>query len=320
LLINLIVQGVFGVRIATFNCENLFARYKFKKNVDPTALDGFSINNLAFDLLDEDEKQITARAISEVNADVIALMEVENLTILDRFTSKYMKKLGYKESLLIDSHDPRGIDVALLSKYPIISARTHRNDHTEIPKSKWPWLFSRDCLEVLLDIDGKPLTLYINHFKSMLDTKAKNSEEARTNTKPKRLEQAKKVAKIVDSKWKDIDYNGNFIVLGDLNDYPGEGTSLDILLNHPGLVNVVERLPADEQWTHFYAKAKEYKQLDYIFLSKSLADENSGKPEIMRKGIAKKAVKYTGPRFEEVGNKKPVASDHATVYMDIELS
>lgn len=84
-------------------------------------------------------------------------------------------------------------------------------------------------------------------------------------------------------------------------------------------MNVVGRLPADEQWTHFYAKAKEYKQLDYIFLSKSLADKNPGKPEMMRKGLAKKAVKYTGPRFDEVGDVKPVASDHAAVYMDIEL-
>jgi len=307
------------MRLATFNCENLFARYKFKKNVEPTALDGFSINDLAFDLLDEDEKLITAKAISEVNADVIALMEIENITILDRFTSKYMKDLGYKESLLIDSHDPRGIDVALLSKYPIISAKSHRNDHTAVLKSSWPWLFSRDCLEVVVDVDGKSLTLYVNHFKSMLDTKAKNSEEARANTKPKRLEQAKKVVEIVDSQWKDKNYNGNFAVLGDLNDYPGEGTSLDILLKHPGLVNVVERLPADEQWTHFYAKAKEYKQLDYIFLSKSLAEKNPGKPEIMRKGLAKKAVKYTGPRFDEVGDVKPVASDHAAIYMDIDL-
>ena len=307
------------MRIATFNCENLFARYKFKKNVDPTALDGFSINDTAFDLLDEDEKKITAEVISEVNADIIALMEVENLTILDRFTSKFMKKLGYKESILIDSHDPRGIDVGLLSKYPIISVRTHRNDHTAVPKSQWPWLFSRDCLEVLIDVDGKPLTLYVNHFKSMLDTKAKNSEEARGNTKPKRVEQAKKVVEIIDSQWKDKNYNGNFAILGDLNDYPDKETSLKSLLDHQGLVNIIGRLSTDDQWTHFYAKAKEYKQLDYIFLSKSLADKNPGKPGIMRKGIAKKAVKYTGPRFDEVGDVKPVASDHAAVYIDIEL-
>ncbi|WP_321421758.1 endonuclease/exonuclease/phosphatase family protein [uncultured Methanobacterium sp.] len=306
------------MRIATFNCENLFARYKFKKNVDPTALDGFSVNDTAFDLLDEDEKKITAEVISDVNADVIALMEVENITILDRFTSKYMKNVGYTESILIDSHDPRGIDVGLLSKHPIISVRTHRNDHSSVI-SQWPWLFSRDCLEVVIDVDGKLLKLYVNHFKSMLDTKAKNSDEARANTKPKRVEQAKKVVEIVDSEWKDKNYQGNFAVLGDLNDFPDKETSLESLLNHPGLVNVVGRLPADEQWTHFYAKAKEYTQLDYIFLSKSLADKNQGKPEIMRKGIAKKAVNYTGPRFDEVGDVKPVASDHAAVYMDIEL-
>lgn len=305
------------VKIATFNCENLFFRYNFKESKKATKEEGFLINQLAFDFLDPEEKTITGAAIDEVNADIIALEEIESLNVLDKFDDKFVEKTDYEYKVLIDGHDPRQIDVAVMSKYPIVSVRTHRNEHSTLPKVTW--LFSRDCLEVEIDVDGKPLFLYVNHFKSMLDMKAKSSAEGRANTRPHREEQVKRVKEIIDERWKDKNYQGNFVVLGDFNDYPGEGTALDDLLKHPGLVNVVGRLPPEEQWTHFYAKEKDYKQLDYILLSKSLAEKNTGQPSIMRKGLAKKAEKYKGPWLDNVGETKPVASDHAAVYMDIEL-
>jgi len=296
------------MRLATFNCENLFARYKFRQNIDPTKSDGFTTNELAFGVFDENEKKITAQAINEVNADVIALQEIESFSVLDHFTSAYLKKMDYKHSILIASHDPRHINVAVLSRYPITSVRTHRDEKNA---SKKKWLFSRDCLETEVEVDGKNLILYVNHFKSML--------MGREKSKDRRMEQVQRVVEIVESKWKEKDFTGNFAVLGDFNDYPGEGTSLEPLLQHYGLENVVERLPPEEQWTHFYTKGKEYRQLDYILLSKSLAQLNTGTPVIMRKGMPKRAEKYTGPRFNEVGEDRPKASDHAPLFMDLNL-
>ena len=45
------------IRIGTFNCENLFARYKFNSNVDPAnaAKNGFDINMTKFTILREPE-------------------------------------------------------------------------------------------------------------------------------------------------------------------------------------------------------------------------------------------------------------------------
>ena len=110
-----------SVRIATFNVENLLARYRFKDNFDPAGEDGFSINNLAFSLYNDEEKRLTAKAIKAVDADIICLQEVENLEVLERFNSRYLggkKEKKYKYRMLIDSHDPRRIDVAVLSRYP----------------------------------------------------------------------------------------------------------------------------------------------------------------------------------------------------------
>jgi len=36
-----------------------------------------------------------------------------------------------------------------------------------------------------------------------------------------------------------------------MNDYPGEDTSLEKLLSHDGLENVLDRLPEDDRWTNF---------------------------------------------------------------------
>lgn len=261
------------MRLATFNCENLFARYKFRSNFDPTGSDGFTINDLAFDIYDETEKQITAQAIKEVDADIIALQEIESLPVLDRFNSRYLGGMRYRHRILIDSYDPRGIDVAILSRFPIVSIRSYRNERNS---SNTGFLFSRDCLEAEIDASGKQLIVYVNHFKSMIET--------RNATKARRAEQAGRVAAIVNQRWQGKNFEGNFIVLGDLNDYPDANTSLNALLKHPGLVNVVKRLPEAEQWTHYFAGANEYKQLDCLFLSTSLANLNQNAPDIMRMG------------------------------------
>ena len=58
----------------------------------------------------------------------------------------------------------------------------------------------------------------MNHFKSMV--------EGRDVTHARRKEQAERLAAIVNTCWKRGGYNGNFVVPGDLNDYPEGATSL----------------------------------------------------------------------------------------------
>jgi hypothetical protein len=136
------------------------------------------LNKVAYDFCDEEEKTITANAIDKVNADInISLQEVESLRLLDKFDKELLKETEYNYKMLIDGKDPRRINVALMSKYPIVSAKTHRNELSSL--SKKTWLFSRDCLKVEIDVDGKPIFLYVNHLKSMLDM---NCKKRRRNT------------------------------------------------------------------------------------------------------------------------------------------
>lgn len=296
------------VRVATFNVENLFARYRFRDNVNPNIDDGFTRNDLAFQIHNDDAKRITARAIRSVNADVLCLQEVENLSVLERFNSRYLGGMRYRYRMLIDSHDPRYIDVAVLSRYPFEFVKSHRDRRN---RANTTWLFSRDCLEVDVNVNGDVLSLYVNHFKSMIRTRAE--------TRARRLEQATAVRNIVNDWWRSANFAGNFVVLGDFNDYPGAGTALRPLLNHPHLVNVVNRLPANQRWTHYWAGGGQYRQLDYLLLSDLLADQNSGRPVIERRGLPWRAERYGGQRFDDVGDSEPKASDHCPLYIDLDL-
>ena len=87
----------------------------------------------------------------------------------------------------------------------------------------------------------------------------------------------------------------------------------------------MNRKPLDERWTHYFAGntscglPRSFRQLDYILLSKALAENSNAEPEIIRKGLPKAADKYMGPRFEGIGLKQPKASDHCPIVMDIKI-
>ena len=68
---------------------------------------------------------VLAATIRQVNhgagADIIAMQEVENVSILDRLRSEKLADLGYQPAILVEGTDNRGIDVAILSKLPLAS-------------------------------------------------------------------------------------------------------------------------------------------------------------------------------------------------------
>lgn len=308
------------IRIATYNCENLFARFKFNKNIDPdkASKDGFDINMTNFQILNETEKKLTAKVINEIDADVIALQEVENLEVLKRFRSDRLKSLKYTFAIVIDGNDPRRIDVAVLSRFPLI-ARSHQH-----VRDGSAFLFSRDCLEVDVLANGKVLTLFVNHFKSMLDKK--NPSQGRKNTRPKRVKQAAGVKKIVQDRFGSSPGSAPWAVLGDLNDFLGtaQGTTSGIadLVTWPEIENVVDRLPVAQRFTHFFEGAPtgdpRVRQLDYLLLSSSLAGATGALPTIERRGLSTNATEVPGARFPGV-TKNIVASDHCPVAIDINL-
>ena len=75
----------------------------------------------------------TARVISEVNADIIGIVEAEDRISLDKFNRQVMKNVGgtpYKQVMVIDGNDERGIDVGIMTKvgYTISTIVSHIYD------------------------------------------------------------------------------------------------------------------------------------------------------------------------------------------------
>jgi len=305
-----------AVRLATFNVENLFARWKFDANVDPDEAieDGWAVDKTKFDRYSDADKEITGEAIRALKADVLALQEVENVDTLKHFRGDYLggpSKYPYVAG--IDGNDPRLIDVVVMSRLPIVAVRS--NQHLKTPGNARSELFSRDCLEVTIATpdDGR-LLLFVQHFKSMMG--------GRKQTRERRVVQAQAVKRIVEERLGPSPGDHPFAILGDFNDYLEDGdgttTAIDDLVGWDQVENVVTRRPADDQWTHYYKQGGgEYRQLDYLLLSSSLAQASPAAPEIMRKGMPLRATKYTGPRFDKIGRDRPKASDHCPVVMDV---
>jgi endonuclease/exonuclease/phosphatase family metal-dependent hydrolase len=319
------------VRIGTFNAENLFARFRFHgvreryrkpdgtwgyryRDYTPEELrdvvkEGWTVDRTRFKPFSGESRQLTAQAVKAIKADILGLQEIEGMDTLKRSVAQFGVRQEYMYKVVIDGNDPRLIDVALLSRYPLAHIRTHQFERTRGGRS---FIFSRDCLEVGVQISEHTiLPLFVNHFKSMIG--------GRAQTMARRKVQAEAVVRILKERFGEDPGKAAWVVLGDLNDYlPSAG--LEPLLGQPWLENVVERLPEPERWTHYYDGKKEYRQLDYILLPKTLARTNlDAVPQIERGGLPRRATQYTGPRFPGVGQNEPKASDHCPVVIQIDI-
>ncbi len=105
-----------ALRLATYNVENLFDEVD-----DPT------LNGEQDDLpmaKPAPQREAIAAAIRAVDADVIALEEIESKDALVWFRDLYLSDLGYEYVESIDAGDDRGIENGVLSRFPISNART----------------------------------------------------------------------------------------------------------------------------------------------------------------------------------------------------
>jgi endonuclease/exonuclease/phosphatase family metal-dependent hydrolase len=257
--------------------------------------------------VNEMARESTIRTIKAVKADVMCVVEVENRLMLEEFNRKGLgtgAKGRFDEAMCIDGNDKRGIDVGLLSRFPIRSVRPHIYDGTTKSRT-----FSRDCPEMDLDLgNGRVLHVLSNHFVSKM-----NGDKPESKARRKR--QAQAVADILSGY--DLD-NDLVVVAGDLNDTP-DSAPLAPLLRLPGLHDVLElQFGADmsQRWTYKYKN--ELNQIDYLLVSKPL------KEAFVAAGIERRGIhgiqSVTGEApFPSVTSWTTAASDHGAVWADFAL-
>ena len=238
------------VRLATFNVENLMARFDFddRRRNEDRVLRLYDIEGDAeyrdaerarAIALTDDMRQHSALAIADTAADIVCLQEVENLETLEAFEYGYLYKMigrGYRTKIWREGNDKRGIDVAVLAREvtedgraievdDVIShkrlsygdaglfsrALPRRIDH---PNER---VFRRDLLEVRLAVGGVPLSVFVSHFKAMGGPREDDDGGrivGRDWTMPIRVAEAKAMRAIIEAS-----DAVNWVVCADLNDY-----------------------------------------------------------------------------------------------------
>lgn len=161
------------------------------------------------------ELERLAASIRALNADVIAVEEVENRFYLERFVNVFLPEMGYRDVVLFEGNDGRGIDVGLISRIPVGEVRSRR--HLRFPgHSGGEARFNRDVLAVTLEPkDADPFEVWVVHLKS--------NSGGREAAEPIRLAEARELRRLLDEELTD-NPEAQIIVTGDFNDTPESAT------------------------------------------------------------------------------------------------
>lgn len=144
--------------IAFWNIENLFDIVDDpNKNDDEFSIGGRK--NVTSEIYDLKIKH-SAEVLLDLNADILGLCEVENLSVLQDLNRSFAKR-DY-DIIHYDSPDERGIDNVLLydkSRFKVLNSRPIRNSLNNKDKT-------RDILYVLGQFQSDTLHIFVNHWPS----------------------------------------------------------------------------------------------------------------------------------------------------------
>ena len=191
--------------IAFWNLENLF---DFEDDPDNPGDDEFLPEKEWDEARYLRKLDHLARAIDSLDAQLLAVCEVENRRVLEDLISQPALAEQNWSIAHIDSPDHRGIDLALLFRQPF-SLDGQATLHTiDLGGNASP---TRGVLEVPVKAGGRPLTVLVNHWPSRYGGAEKSA--------PRRAAAAQTVRKITDQRLAD-DHDRDLIIVGDLNDDP----------------------------------------------------------------------------------------------------
>ncbi len=289
-----------SVRLATYNVENLF------DDQDDPALSGkYEDKDLAKPV---GELRGAAAAIRALDADVLAVEEIESIDALRWFRDHWLKDLGYEYIASVDAGDERGIEQGVLSRYPITGIKNWpglalEGVHPEkAPDAEAgsPLKLHRSPLKVEVVLGGEGntaqvLTLFVVHHKS--GAKSAYWREA----------EAKKVVELVHAE--EAASPGRAIaILGDFNATPDQSSVGTYLTG--GFIDVfADRVQGDPAWiTHESGRT-----IDLILGNRALVEHIAGGSHFVLGVPARPA----GSDWKTTPPPEGYGSDHYPVAVDL---
>jgi endonuclease/exonuclease/phosphatase family metal-dependent hydrolase len=226
-----------AVRVATWNVHDLFDAED--RMVPPGAEDEVPAPGEV-----EEKLLALAAVLAAVDADLVLLQEVENRAVLGRLATL----AGYPEARLVEGTDPRGIDVAALSRLPIERYVSHLGERDGAGRPLWP----RDCVELHARAGGRAIVVVGTHLSSAV-----------SDGGARRAEQARRVREIADAA-RAADPAALVLAGGDLNDLPTSAPLAPLLADGAWL----DRAPAGAiTWSGASGSAR----LDYLLVAREQA-------------------------------------------------
>jgi endonuclease/exonuclease/phosphatase family metal-dependent hydrolase len=266
--------------------------------------------DLTVEQVNEISTRNTAKVISEVNADVLGVIEAESRPALVHFSNDLMPVPGgtpYDHIMLIDGNDDRGIDVGLMTRknFEIVSIVSHVDDQDDEGQ-----IFSRDCAQFEVKTPkGNSLFVLVNHFKSK-----GFGGQAESNAKRKR--QARRTASIYRALRQQ---QHKFIaIIGDLNDTP-DSDPIGPLFDQTGLKEVADVPGFDDGGRPgTFKNGTASNKIDYILLSPDLFEKATA-GGIFRMGVWGGVNGTLFPHFPEITREVEAASDHAAIFVGLDI-
>jgi endonuclease/exonuclease/phosphatase family metal-dependent hydrolase len=228
------------LRVATWNVHDLFDaedRVAPPGELDELPTSGEVAAKLAS----------VATVLERLDADVVFLQEVETLALAEALAVQ----AGYHEARLLDGFDPRGIDVAAISRLPIDGYVSHVGEAWTDGRPLW----SRDCVEV--HAGGGGLVLVGSHLVSRLTDPVGDRRRA----------QAARMREIADGLCERVP--GALVLAGgDLNDEPASA-ALAPLLADGGWIDPLADAGMGALWTWLGVGGGA--RLDYLLVARASA-------------------------------------------------
>ena len=194
--------------------------------------------------------------LSDLNADIVGLCEVENLSVLEDLNRAYVDR-DYS-IVHYDSPDERGIDNALLydsNKFTVLSSRPIQNNLNNNDKT-------RDILYVKGQYQKAVLHLFVNHWPSNYGGVEKAI--------PKRAATASLIKDEI-GKIQSNDSYAEIILLGDFNENPDEANVIS--LEKIGFKNLMKSMMGKPKVGTYVYRGKDY-FYDQIIVNNGLRDNN----------------------------------------------
>jgi endonuclease/exonuclease/phosphatase family metal-dependent hydrolase len=244
----------------------------------------------------------TARVVKETHPDILIVVEAENRPTLKHFCDQVLEaefEAGYPHLMIIDGNDYRGIDVGIASRFPIAQMESHVDD---AGPSGTP-VFSRDCPEFDIQLNGKRIVVLPNHLKSKRNGEDEESQVRRTA----QAERAHAIALGA------LGRSELVLIGGDLNDTPDSPALRSLFADGFKDVNDHEHYPKDRPGT--YGTGRKDDKLDYLLMSPQL------RSHLVDVGVERRGTYHPKlwKSFDTVTTPETEASDHHLVWGDFDL-